>query len=72
MRLGMMQPYFFPYLGYYSLIAATDHWVVFDTAQYIRRGWVNRNRVLSTGSDGWKYAENPDSACRSQLVHQCD
>lgn len=59
MRLGMMQPYFFPYLGYYALIAATDRWVVFDTAQYIRRGWVNRNRVLSTGSDGWKYVRIP-------------
>lgn len=59
MRLGMMQPYFFPYLGYYALIAATDRWVVFDTPQYIRRGWVNRNRVLSTGADGWKYIRIP-------------
>ena len=59
MRLGMMQPYFFPYLGYYALIAATDQWVVFDTAQYIRRGWVNRNRILSTGRDGWKYIRLP-------------
>jgi hypothetical protein len=59
MQLGMMQPYFFPYLGYFSLIAATDRWVVFDTAQYIRRGWVNRNRVLSSGRDGWKYVRVP-------------
>ncbi len=59
MRLGMMQPYFFPYLGYFALIAATDEWVVFDTAQYIRRGWVNRNRVLSSGKDGWKYIRIP-------------
>ncbi|MEZ6062817.1 MAG: WbqC family protein [Planctomycetaceae bacterium] len=59
MRLGMMQPYFFPYLGYFALIAATDRWVVFDTAQYIRRGWVNRNRVLSTGAAGWKYVRVP-------------
>lgn len=59
MRLGMMQPYFFPYLGYIALIAATDHWVVFDTAQYIRRGWVNRNRVLSSGVSGWKYVRVP-------------
>jgi hypothetical protein len=54
-RMGMMQPYFFPYLGYFALIRATDRWVVFDTPQYIRRGWVNRNRVLSSGQPDWKY-----------------
>ncbi len=54
MHLAIMQPYFFPYLGYFSLIEATDHFVVFDTAQYIRKGWVNRNRILKKGED-WKY-----------------
>jgi hypothetical protein len=63
MRVGMMQPYFFPYLGYFGLIHATDCWVVFDTAQYIRRGWVNRNRVLSTGQCPWKYARVPVVKC---------
>lgn len=59
MRLGMMQPYFFPYVGYFSLIHATDSWVVFDTAQYMRRAWVNRNRVLCDGSEPWKYVRIP-------------
>ncbi len=59
MRLGMMQPYFFPYAGYFALILATDRWIVFDTAQYIRRGWVNRNRVISNGAAGWKYIRVP-------------
>ncbi len=59
MRLGMMQPYFFPYVGYFSLMQATDLWIVFDTAQYIRRGWVNRNRVLCDGSEQWKYVRLP-------------
>ncbi|MFZ1689153.1 MAG: WbqC family protein [Flavobacteriales bacterium] len=53
-RLGIMQPYFFPYLGYFSLIACTDRWIVFDPVQYIRKGWMNRNRVLKKGG-GWKY-----------------
>lgn len=46
MKLGIMQPYFFPYLGYFSLIKYVDHFVFFDTPQYIVRGWVNRNRIL--------------------------
>ena len=41
-----MQPYFFPYLGHLSLIAACDEWIVFDISQYTPRTWMNRNRVL--------------------------
>ncbi|HLP07353.1 MAG TPA: WbqC family protein [Opitutaceae bacterium] len=53
-----MQPYFAPYLGYFDLIRRTDEWVVFDSAQFIRRGWVNRNRLLKQGG-GWAYITIP-------------
>ncbi len=46
MKLGIMQPYFAPYIGYFDLIRRCDQWVVFDSVQYIRHGWVNRNRIL--------------------------
>jgi hypothetical protein len=58
MKLGIMQPYFFPYLGYFDLIHRTDRWVVFDIPQYIRHGWVNRNRVLHPKSS-WQYIVVP-------------
>jgi hypothetical protein len=58
MKLGIMQPYFFPYLGYFDLIHSVDEWVVFDTPQYIRHGWVNRNRVLHP-TEGWEYVIAP-------------
>ena len=54
MKLGIMQPYFFPYLGYFDLINSVDKWIVFDTVQYIRHGWMNRNRILHPKS-GWQY-----------------
>ena len=70
-KLAIMQPYFFPYLGYFSLIHAVDHWVVFDTPQYIRKGWVNRNRVLSTGANEWKYLQIPtNKAPRNTPINQ--
>jgi hypothetical protein len=53
-----MQPYFFPYLGHFHLINSVEKWVVFDTAQYIRHGWVNRNRILHPKS-GWQYVTVP-------------
>lgn len=46
MKIGIMQPYFFPYVGYFSLIRYVDKFIFFDTPQYINHGWVNRNRVL--------------------------
>lgn len=49
MRIGIMQPYFFPYLGHFALIAHSDAWVVFDVTQYTPKTWMNRNRVLHPG-----------------------
>jgi hypothetical protein len=51
MKLGIMQPYFAPYVGYFDLIRRCDQWIVFDSAQYIRHGWVNRNRILHPTKD---------------------
>jgi hypothetical protein len=45
--LGIMQPYFFPYFEHLRLVAACDQWVIFDTPQYSRKSWINRNRVLN-------------------------
>lgn len=53
MWVSIMQPYFFPYIGYFQLMAACDTFVVFDDVQYIRRGWVNRNRILVNGEPHW-------------------
>lgn len=46
MKIAIMQPYFFPYIGYFSLIQNTEHFIFFDTPQYIRKGWINRNRII--------------------------
>lgn len=47
MKLAIMQPYFFPYIGYFELMASVDVFVFLNDVQYIRRGWVNRNRIPS-------------------------
>ena len=46
MKLAIMQPYFFPYLGYFQLIHAVDKCILYDNVNYIKKGWVNRNRLL--------------------------
>lgn len=53
MRLAVMQPYFFPYLGYFHLIDAVDYFVVLDDVDYPKNGWVNRNRILINSEPAW-------------------
>jgi hypothetical protein len=46
MKLGIVQPYFVPYIGYWQLINAVDKYVIYDDVNYIKSGWINRNRIL--------------------------
>ena len=55
-----MQPYAFPYIGYFQLIGCVDKWVVFDDTQYISKGWINRNRILHPDlKKKWQYFTVP-------------
>lgn len=49
MKLGIMQPYFMPYIGYFQLMKAVDKYVVYDDVNYIKGGWPNRNHILING-----------------------
>ena len=46
-----MQPYFFPYIGYFQLMNAVDKFIVYDNIKYTKKGWINRNRFLQNGKD---------------------
>lgn len=48
-----MQPYFFPYIGYFQLMKAVDYFVFYDDVQYIKNWWFNRNRILVSGQAAW-------------------
>ncbi len=55
-----MQPYIFPYIGYFQLINHVDKWVIFDDIQYISKGWINRNRILHPDlKKEWQYFTVP-------------
>lgn len=49
MRLAIMQPYLFPYIGYFQLIHAVDRFVFYDDVNFIKQGWINRNNLLING-----------------------
>lgn len=48
-KVGIMQPYFFPYIGYWQLMNAVDKYVIYDDVNFIKGGWINRNRILING-----------------------
>jgi len=58
MRIAIIQPYFFPYAGYFRLFSLTDLFVVFDCVQFPRRGWVHRNRI-KTADDNYHWLTLP-------------
>lgn len=72
MKLAIMQPYFFPYIGYFQLMNAVDQWVVFDDIQFIDKGWINRNRILHPDvTKEWQYITIPLRK-RGQFDKICD
>ncbi len=51
MTLAINQPYFFPYIGYFALINSVDEFILFDTPQFIRHGWIERNQILKPSGE---------------------
>lgn len=51
MKVGIMQPYFFPYIGYWQLINAVDKFVVYDNIEFTKKSWIRRNRILVNSQD---------------------
>jgi hypothetical protein len=45
-KLAIMQPYFFPYIGYWQLLSAVDIFIIFDDVNFIKKGYINRNSIL--------------------------
>ena len=49
--VGIMQPYFLPYIGYFQLMNEVDEFVIYDNIQFTKRGWFHRNRILQNNKD---------------------
>lgn len=70
-KVAIMQPYLFPYLGYFQLIQAADLFVFYDDVNFIKRGWINRNRILFNGKD--KLISIPlKKASQNKLIHEIE
>ena len=69
MKLGIMQPYFMPYIGYWQLMAAVDTYVIYDDVNYIKKGWINRNNIL-VNNDKQMFTIALNGASQNKLINE--
>ena len=66
-----MQPYLFPYLGYYQLVHAVDKFIFFDDVNYINKGWINRNQILQQ-NEAYKFTLPLIKASQNRLINEIE
>ena len=71
MKVAIMQPYFFPYIGYFSLIKVVDLFIFYDDVNYIKGGWVNRNRIL-INSEAKYLTLNVKNGSQNKLINEIE
>lgn len=64
---AVMQPYLFPYLGYYQLANSVDEFVFFDDVNFIKRGFINRNSMLRQ-SEAMRFTLPVQKASQNRLI----
>ena len=71
MKLAIMQPYLFPYIGYFQLINAVDKFIIYDDVNYIKRGWINRNYIQFNGQKHL-YSVPIKNASQNKLIKELE
>ena len=71
MKLAVMQPYFLPYIGYYQLMAAADKFLLYDDVNFIKGGWINRNRILLDDQE-YLFVIPLCGASQTRLINEID
>ncbi len=69
MKLAIMQPYFFPYLGYWQMLNAVDKFVIYDDVNYIPRGYINKNSILLNGN-AYRFSIPIEKASQNKLIKE--
>jgi hypothetical protein len=67
MRIAIMQPYLFPYIGYFQLIHSCETFVFYDDVNFIKNGWINRNRILISGKPAYLTVQLKDASTHKKI-----
>ncbi|RMA57966.1 WbqC family protein [Ulvibacter antarcticus] len=69
MKLAIMQPYFFPYVGYFQLLQAVDTFIFYDDVNFIKKGWINRNNIL-INNEAFLFSVPCKNASQNKLINE--
>lgn len=72
MKVAIMQPYFFPYIGYFQLIQAVDVFVFYDDVNFIKKGWINRNRILANNNKDYLFTAPLVESSQNKKINEID
>ena len=70
MKIAIMQPYLFPYIGYYQMVDCVDCFIFLDDVNFIKRGWINRNKVISTNKEEIYFTIPLDKVSQNKLINE--
>ena len=70
MLVGILQPSYLPWLGFFEQMAKVDIFVLYDDVQYDRRSWRNRNRIKNSQGVQWLSVPVMTKGKRAQLINQ--
>jgi len=71
MKLAIMQPYLFPYLGYFQLVNAVDKFIFFDDVNFINKGWINRNQMLQQ-NEAYRFTLPLNKASQNRMINEIE
>ncbi|NIJ53350.1 WbqC family protein [Dyadobacter arcticus] len=71
MTIAIMQPYIFPYIGYFQLINAVDKFIIYDDVNFINKGWINRNNIL-VGGNSHLFTIPLKDASQNKLIYEVE
>ena len=69
MQIAIMQPYLFPYIGYFQLVYASDIFVFYDDVNFSKKSWINRNKILVNGEENL-FTVNLSKASQNKLINE--
>ncbi len=69
MKLAIMQPYLFPYIGYFQMVNAVDKFILYDDVNFIKRGWINRNNILINNKKSL-FTLNLSAVSQNKLINE--
>ena len=70
MRIAIMQPTYLPWMGYFAMIDQVDIFIIFDSVQFSKRSWQQRNQINTANGPAWLTVPVLSKGKRGQLINE--